>query len=83
MHGLKGPVHVNGQLFELNAVMPGINNHPDLDDQDIADILSFIKNNMGKKPDSVSAEAVSSLRDKKPIGGGMYTEKILSESLKD
>ena len=78
LHGLKGPIHVNGKRYELSAVMPGVKDNPDLTDQDIAAILKFIRNGFGKEPIEIQPEDVAKLRDVLPVDG-MFTEKELLE----
>ena len=44
LQGLQGPVTVNGKKYDMNLVMPGIKNNPELTDKKIADLMVFIKN---------------------------------------
>lgn len=77
LHGLKGPITVSGTRYEFNAQMPGIDVNPDMSDQDIADLMAYIKNAFGKSGGGATAELVKSLRDKKPKDGA-YTEEELN-----
>lgn len=76
LHGLKGPVHVNGKLYHFNAVMPGLRDNTELTDEKIAAILTYVRNGFGKSPLKITAEMVAGLREKKPKGD-MYTEEEL------
>lgn len=77
LHGLKGPITVSGTRYEFNAQMPGIDVNPDMSDQDIADLMAYIKNAFGKSGGGATAELVKSLRGKKPKDGA-YTEEELN-----
>ena len=78
LHGLQGPVHVNGKLYEMNAVMPGLKDNPDLNDQEIAAILTYVRNSFGREPMNVLPETVAMLREETPQNG-LFTEKELLE----
>lgn len=58
MNGLEGKVSVNGT--EYNGVMPALG----LDDEDIANVLSYVRNSWGNKSDEVKSSEVKSLRKK-------------------
>ncbi len=57
LNGLKGPVTVNGQTY--NAVMPPPTN---LTDDQIARILSYVRNSFGNTGDVVTPEEVKAVR---------------------
>ncbi|AWW00433.1 DUF7133 domain-containing protein [Arcticibacterium luteifluviistationis] len=79
LHGISGPIHVNGKLYELNNEMPAISSNSDITDQDIVDITHFLQNAFAKKQKRISAAEVKILREDKPKNGGFYTEKELLE----
>lgn len=79
LHGLAGPVHVNGKLYELNGTMPGLANNPDFTDLDIQNIISYLHSTFSKSSESISLETIKALRDVKPKVGGVYSEKELME----
>lgn len=81
LHGLSGPINVGGKLYQLNNDMPGLANNKSLSDQDIADIIKFTQNAFAKEGKGISADEIKKLRDKKPAGGGLYTEKQLLEEV--
>jgi len=58
--GLSGPVKVNGTQY--NSVMPP---QAQLSDEDVANVLTFVRNNWGNKGDAVTAAEVKKVR-----GGG-------------
>lgn len=59
LNGLEGSIEVNGELY--NSVMP---QHRFLSDEDIAEILTFIRQNFGNSASAVSAEEVNSVRNR-------------------
>lgn len=81
LHGLSGPIHVNGKLYQLNNEMPGLATNSSISDQDIADIIKFTQNAFAQEPKGISADEVKKLRDKKPLNGGLFNEKQLLEGV--
>ncbi|WP_418602506.1 DUF7133 domain-containing protein [Hwangdonia sp.] len=79
LHGLSGPIHVNGKLYDLNATMPGLAGNPEFTDKDLQDIISYLNNAFAKKPNNISIEKIKSLREIKPKDGGTFSEKELLE----
>lgn len=60
-HGLSGPVTVNGNKF--NGVMPAMM----LNDQDVANVVTFLLNSWDNKGGSISAEDVAAERKAPPF----------------
>jgi mono/diheme cytochrome c family protein len=79
LHGLSGPITVDGKLYQLNNEMPALVNNTALTDRDIADLLMFTQNAFAKNTKSISVAEIKKLRDKKPIGGLPFNEKQLLE----
>ncbi|QMW04304.1 DUF7133 domain-containing protein [Spirosoma foliorum] len=79
LHGVSGPIHVNGKLYQLNNEMPALINNKEISDQDIADIIRFTQNAFAKEGKGITNEDVKKMRDKKPSGNGIFTEKQLLE----
>lgn len=79
LHGISGPISVNGKLYELNNEMPALLNNTDVSDQDIVDIIRFTQNAFAKVGKGISAEDVKKQRANRPPGSGIYTEKLLFE----
>jgi len=74
MHGLQGPVRVNGQTF--NSVMPDFG----LSDAQIASALTYVRNSFGNQGEMVTVAEVAAVRagGKKPasalaLAGGTAT----------
>ena len=76
LHGLKGPIQVNGKKYELNAVMPGLSTNPEMTDEKIAALLTFIRHGYGRQPLDISPKDVAALRDVLPRDD-MFTEEEL------
>ncbi len=56
MHGVTGEIVVNGKTY--NGEMTGF----DLNDQEISDVLNYIRNSFGNKGPAVTPEEVKALR---------------------
>jgi len=56
LHGLEGNIKVNGQTY--NSIMPKLT----LNDEEIANILTYVRNSWGNKGDQVLANEVKALR---------------------
>ncbi len=78
LHGLHGPITVNGKRYDMNAVMPGINDNQDLSNQDIANILSFVRNAFSNEHKDINPKEIEAGRSLKPKGK-LYTEEELLE----
>ncbi|MEI7582323.1 c-type cytochrome [Runella sp.] len=79
LHGVSGPIHVNGKLYKLNNEMPALINNKAISDQDIADIIRFTQNAFAKVGKGISTDDVKKMRERKPAGNGILTEKQLLE----
>jgi len=65
LFGLTGPVKVNGHLYqapEINGDMPGIGYSQELANEDIAQLLSFIRKSWRNDAETVSTEEVAKVR---------------------
>ncbi|MEO1258164.1 MAG: c-type cytochrome [Bacteroidota bacterium] len=83
LQGLKGPVKVNGKTYDMNLVMPGIKNNPELTDKKIADIITFVKNSFTQKPEWLKAETVAEIRNKLEGNEEMFTEESLNKWMEE
>ncbi|WP_240484946.1 DUF7133 domain-containing protein [Arenibacter latericius] len=79
LHGLKGPLLINGETYDEGHQMPGLINNQDISDQDIADIISYVTNAFSNRPRSLKTSNIKSLRDQKSKSGMEYTEAELIE----
>ena len=62
LHGLSGPVTVKGEPYGTGNPIPMPPSG--LDDQKIADVLTYVRANFGNNAPAVSADEVRSLREK-------------------
>jgi mono/diheme cytochrome c family protein len=79
LHGLSGPLTVNGKLYQLNNEMPGLVNNKEISDQDIVDIIKYTQNAFAKEGKGIYPSDVKILREKKPVGV-LFNEKQLLET---
>ncbi|WP_282049428.1 DUF7133 domain-containing protein [Maribacter aquivivus] len=77
LHGLEGPVHVNGELYNINLAMPGLIRNDNITDKDIANIISYVTNAFSDKPKRLSTTRIQELRNIKSSSGMEFTEKEL------
>ncbi|MBF0432150.1 MAG: cytochrome c [Fibrobacteria bacterium] len=61
IYGQEGEITVNGEKYNGTMKPP---EYPDLYDNEIAAILTYVRNNMGNSGDSVSTEEVTEIRKK-------------------
>ncbi|HTI08781.1 MAG TPA: cytochrome c [Puia sp.] len=59
LKGMTGEVDINGDTYH-NVMAP----HPDLTDQQIADVLTYVRNSFGNKASAVTAAEVKAIRAK-------------------
>jgi len=67
LYGLTGPVKVAGKVYEapeISGDMPGIGANKEFTDEDIAQILSYVRNAWNNKAEKVTAADVSATRAK-------------------
>lgn len=65
LYGLTGPVKVNGHLYETPEIagdMPGIAHSEEIADEDVAQVLSFIRSSWQNNAGNVTADEVSKIR---------------------
>lgn len=73
LHGLEGPIEVNGVAY--NGVMPA---HKDqFDDQQIADLITYIRKSWGNNFEPVKPETVAELRKKHATRSKAWTASEL------
>ncbi|MBQ4914658.1 c-type cytochrome [Maribacter sp. MMG018] len=79
LHGLDGPVHVNGEEYNINLAMPGLIRNETISDKDIADIISYVTNAFSDRPKTLGTDRIKELRDIKSSSGKEFTEAELIE----
>lgn len=82
LFGLTGPVTVKGHVYkapEVNGDMPGIGYNQDLSNEEVAELLSFIRKSWQNDAEKVSAEAVGKVREKLKGRQKAFTETELNK----
>lgn len=65
LYGLSGPVKINGHVYEapeISADMPGIAHSEEISDDDVAQVLSFIRGSWQNNADKISIDEVAKVR---------------------
>ncbi|MEP2777333.1 MAG: c-type cytochrome [Luteolibacter sp.] len=78
LHGMTGPVTVNGTKYETPAEMPALFVNPMFTDEKIADIMTYTRNAWSNKSSAVSPDLIQKLRkDTASRSGRPYTAEDL------
>ncbi|MEN7548232.1 c-type cytochrome [Rapidithrix thailandica] len=80
LHGLQGPVTVNGKVYQPPMVqpqMPGLKYNTDFTDEKVAAVLSYIRNTWGNHSSFVEPGRVNQLRNRYKDRKKPFTEKEL------
>lgn len=77
LHGLEGPVYVNGEEYNINLAMPGLIRNETITDKDIADIISYVTNAFSDVPKTLRKERINELRSVKSSTGMEFKEEEL------
>ena len=79
MHGLMGPMELNGKKYDGNVPMTPFGGM--LKDDELASVLTYVRNNFGNKASSIRAEQVAKVREATKGRQGFYTvEELLKEN---
>ncbi len=81
LFGLTGPVKVNGHVYatpEVSGDMPGIGYDKDMQSEDIAQLLSYIRKSWRNNADRITTDQVSSVRQKLAAREKAFTEAELN-----
>lgn len=78
LHGMTGPITVNGIKYETPAGMPALAGNPIFTDENIADIMTYVRNEWSNKASPVQPDFVKKIRAETSSQlGRPYTEKDL------
>lgn len=78
LYGLMGPIEVNGKKYDGQVPMTPFGGM--LKDQEIANVLTFVRNSFGNQADPITAEQVKKVRDAQTGRLMLYTtEELLKE----
>lgn len=83
LNGLYGPITVNGKAYELNSVMPGIKNNPELSDDDIAALLRFVSNGFNSTGQPINGQKVKKIRQMTADLEDVFTVESLKQWMLD
>jgi mono/diheme cytochrome c family protein/glucose/arabinose dehydrogenase len=62
LHGMEGPVEVNGKLYDAPEILPVMPSHSPMDDAAIASIMTYIRNEWGNTAGAVTRRTVGMTR---------------------
>jgi mono/diheme cytochrome c family protein len=77
LHGLTGPIKINGKTFTPVAFMPGLAQNPTISDKDMADVLTYIRAGWSNRASEIPVDHVKKIRNNTANHGAgqMYTQK--------
>lgn len=79
LHGLTGPLTIDGKEYNFINAMPGIGSNENLSNEDVRDIGNFIRNAFTTSPQSITIQTVDSLRKSGRPFDKMFTQNELNE----
>ncbi len=62
LHGIEGPITVNGKVYDAPEILPVMPGHSVLDDKELASILTYIRLAWGNDATPIDARTVSRVR---------------------
>lgn len=77
LHGLTGPIKVAGQTYSPPLAMPGLAANPAISDQDLADVMTYIRNSWENKAKAVTQDTVRNIRARTRKRTSPYTTQDL------
>ena len=79
LNGMKGDITVNNIVYKIQTPMPGMKNNPNLSDQDIADLLIFLRNSFSLSDTNINEKDIAKWREKLKDREELFTEEELSK----
>jgi mono/diheme cytochrome c family protein/glucose/arabinose dehydrogenase len=83
LHGMQGPLTIDGKRYEYGGVMPGLATNSEFSDADIAAIITFLRNAYGNDRSGFKPERIKELRAVSPPEGELFTEQSLEAAVKE
>lgn len=62
LHGMEGPVRVNGRIYDIPDILPNMPSFSTLQDQDISAITSYIRNTWGHSEPPILRRTIGGIR---------------------
>jgi mono/diheme cytochrome c family protein len=79
LNGMRGPLVMDGVTYNFNAEMPGLKDNPTLTDEDIRDILLFVRNSFSSSHERISTGMVTRLRKATKDRKELFTQEELKQ----
>lgn len=79
MDGVMGPIEVLGKSYtvpEIQPLMPGMRLNPEFTDEQLASILTYVRNAWGNGATPITTEAVTHYRESVPVRGPWSPEEL-------
>ena len=77
LHGMVGPLTVNGEKYNPALAMPGLHQNESITDQNLADVMTYIRNSWDNKASPITADLVKKTRAATANQGQPYQAKDL------
>ncbi len=80
MEGVMGPITVDGKLYtvpEIPPIMPGMRANPEVDDEKIAAMLTYVRNEWGNAASPITPAMVKQWRDQQPVRAPFTAEELM------
>ena len=78
LFGLSGPIKVNGKLYE-SGQMPGVAHDPSISNEEVAQLLSYIRNSWKNNADEVRVEEVAEIRQEFKDRNSSFTVEEIND----
>ncbi|MFK7912010.1 MAG: cytochrome c, partial [Akkermansiaceae bacterium] len=64
LHGMVGPITVNGKKYTPAAAMPGLKDAPEITDAHLADVATFVRHAWNNRKNAVDAATILKVRNR-------------------
>ncbi len=81
LYGLSGPFIMGGKSYSYKSVMPGIEQNDEFTDNNIKELLNFVRNAFASADYSITEDLVKEMRNYPPQGQRMYDIQMLETTL--
>jgi mono/diheme cytochrome c family protein/glucose/arabinose dehydrogenase len=83
LHGIEGPIQVNGKTYDVPEILPVMPSHSTMDDGSITSILTYIRNEWGNHAGPMSSRIVGATRHTSQGRVVPWTAKELNQYIID